>query len=435
LRALPASLAASGILRVLGGYLGFVTPGWLSVIVFLVAFPARNSVNEYWTAYQNRLGAAAHGAVLVPRVPEGGFAVRAALVKSVKLGYPGDVFLRWRAKYGETFTLNFVQESRVVTFEPEVMKAMLAAQFENFSKGPVLFAQFGSFLGSGVFNSDGDMWKFHRSMTRPFFSKERITDFDIFDRHAHDAINQAAERLDAGYPIDFQDLVSRFTLDSATEFLFGRDVRTLSAGLCYPASSPLANSPAFVTHPSNTFANAFTTGQQLTLLRTRYGPTWPLLEFWKNKVKPHRKVVDEFIQPILTEALAKQTAISNDMDKKEGEEDSNDQTLLSHLVGHTQDPLILIDELVNLLVAGRDTTATTLTFAMYMLTQHPNIAQRLREEILNIVGRGRPTFDQMKQMKYLRAFINGTLSYSFPIFTFDCTRIRNIEAISCRVRI
>lgn len=41
-------------------------------------------------------------------------------------------------------------------------------------------------------------------MTRPFFNKERITDFDIFDRHAHDAIEQAAQRLAAGYPIDFQ---------------------------------------------------------------------------------------------------------------------------------------------------------------------------------------------------------------------------------------
>jgi hypothetical protein len=41
-------------------------------------------------------------------------------------------------------------------------------------------------------------------MTRPFFNKERITDFDIFDQHAHDAIEQAADRLAAGYPIDFQ---------------------------------------------------------------------------------------------------------------------------------------------------------------------------------------------------------------------------------------
>ena len=41
-------------------------------------------------------------------------------------------------------------------------------------------------------------------MSRPFFIKERITDFDIFDRHAGDAIEQAVKRLNAGYPVDFQ---------------------------------------------------------------------------------------------------------------------------------------------------------------------------------------------------------------------------------------
>ena len=41
-------------------------------------------------------------------------------------------------------------------------------------------------------------------MTRPFFSKDRITHFDIFDRHAEDAINQFKVRLQQGYPVDFQ---------------------------------------------------------------------------------------------------------------------------------------------------------------------------------------------------------------------------------------
>ena len=48
-------------------------------------------------------------------------------------------------------------------------------------------------------------------MTRPFFNKERVTDFDIFDRHAEDAIEQAGARLAAGYPIDFQ-VRDRFSL-------------------------------------------------------------------------------------------------------------------------------------------------------------------------------------------------------------------------------
>jgi len=46
--------------------------------------------------------------------------------------------------------------------------------------------------------------RFHRTMTRPFFSKERISHFDVFERHADDAITQAKERLTEGYPIDFQ---------------------------------------------------------------------------------------------------------------------------------------------------------------------------------------------------------------------------------------
>ena len=50
----------------------------------------------------------------------------------------------------------------------------------------------------------GDMWKFHRSMTRPFFSHERISHFNIFDRHAEDAITQMKLRFSAGYPVDFQ---------------------------------------------------------------------------------------------------------------------------------------------------------------------------------------------------------------------------------------
>jgi hypothetical protein len=133
-------------------------------------------------------------------------------------------------------------------------------------------------------------------------------------------------------------MASRFTLDSASEFLLGRNVHTLSAGLCYPAYSPLANSPTFLNHPSNKFVNAFTTGQHLTALRTRYGPTWPIMEFWKDKVSPHRKVVDEFIQPILTEALIKQAESASliGKDAPGGSDDSDNETLLSHLVGRTQ---------------------------------------------------------------------------------------------------
>lgn len=130
-------------------------------------------------------------------------------------------------------------------------------------------------------------------------------------------------------------MVSRFTLDSAAEFLFGNDIRTLSAGLPYPHNtSPAATYPH--SHPANVLAKAFLEAQELTALRSRYGSAWPLMEFWKDEVRTRRNVVNQFIDPILKKAIAKKQAEkqrdlkSEDMERNEGE------TLLDHLVNYTE---------------------------------------------------------------------------------------------------
>lgn len=54
-------------------------------------------------------------------------------------------------------------------------------------------------------------------------------------------------------------------------------------------------------------------------------------------------------------------------------------------------------------------TASFLTYAFYMLAEHPEISDRLRQETLGKVGpTNRPSYDDIRDMKYLRAFINGT---------------------------
>ena len=125
-------------------------------------------------------------------------------------------------------------------------------------------------------------------MTRPFFNKERISDFANFDRHADAILRQAKARLAEGFPIDFQDMVARFTLDSATEYLFGYDVNSSGAGLAYPDGSPQSNAPYFFNHPSNRFVQAFGTGQYFTAVRVQVGTAWRLVEFWKDRVSPLR---------------------------------------------------------------------------------------------------------------------------------------------------
>jgi len=260
-------------------------------------------------------------------------------------------------------------------------------------------------------------------MTRPFFTRERISDFDIYDKNCTMTLQHARTRLAEGYPIEFQDLVARFTLDSATEFLFGNDVGSLSADIPYPASAKHLNKPSFYDHPSTIFVKAFTEGQVLTVERMPFGNDWPLLEFWSDKVAPFRKIIDNFTEPLMEEAIAKRNLESSNKgaDAKDDDENGN---LLAHLVKHTQDKNILKDELVNLLVAGRDTTMCLITFAFYMLSEHPDIEKRLRQEIYDKVGQtGKPTYDHMREMKYMRAFLNEVLRL-YPSVPID-NRITN----------
>jgi len=88
-------------------------------------------------------------------------------------------------------------------------------------------------------------------------------------------------------------------------------------------------------------------------------------------------------------------------------------------VNFTEDPTVLRDETMNIMIAGRDTTAGTLTFVIYLLAEHPEVMARLREEILSKVGpTRRPSYDDLRDMKYLRAVINETMRL-FPAVPFN----------------
>jgi len=94
-------------------------------------------------------------------------------------------------------------------------------------------------------------------------------------------------------------------------------------------------------------------------------------------------------------------------------------TLLDHLVNCTEDLTIIRDEILNIMLAGRDTTAGTMTFVVYMLSQHPDVLRKLREEVVNKIGSSRrPTVEDMRDMKYLKAVVNETLRL-YPSVPFN----------------
>lgn len=167
-------------------------------------------------------------------------------------------------------------------------------------------------------------------MTRPFFSRERITHFDMFGRHSDIAISKLLSRLaetsQDGTPlaVDFQDLVSRFTMDSASEFLFGYNIRSIDEPLAYPHANIEASRGS-----STGFAAAFGRVQAETVIRFAFGPMWPYFElFWDRTGKDMREV-DAFVKPIVHAKLEQKKR--GGPEKSVGD-DKDAETLIDHLV-------------------------------------------------------------------------------------------------------
>lgn len=85
-------------------------------------------------------------------------------------------------------------------------------------------------------------------------------------------------------------------------------------------------------------------------------------------------------------------------------------TFLHALASYTRDREVLRDQLVAILLAGRDTTAVTLSWLFYELSQRPKVVEKLQQEIESFVGlRREPTYSDLKNMRYLQHTLNETL--------------------------
>ncbi|KAI5115359.1 hypothetical protein M0805_009652 [Coniferiporia weirii] len=411
---------------------GVSLPPWLRWAALIAVGPFVLSLKVLQDGRTQTREAARRGAIRVPVIPgkwPGNIDVLLNLVKAFETGYIAEPFWPVVEKLGKVFGTRILWVGGIFTIEPEHIKQVLVTEFSNFEKGSEFMYAAHSVLGVGVFNSDGEMWKFHRSMTRPFFSRERISDFELFARHADAAVACAKRRLREGYALDAQDLAARFTLDSATEFLFGRCVHALLAGLPYPNNEQHANTTLVPEGRGSTeeFANAFAQAQVVVIERAQKAMVWPQWEIWRDKSREPMEVVRAYLDPILDEA------IRNNREKKASPVPNNTEegeTLLDQLVKLTDDPVILKDETLNIMIAGRDTTAATLTFVVYMLALHPEVVQCLRAEILERVGPTRkPTYDDIREMKYLRAVINETLRL-YPPVPFDTRKSINATTLA-----
>ena len=117
-------------------------------------------------------------------------------------------------------------------------------------------------------------------------------------------------------------------MDTATEFLFGQDVKSLEGELPYP-STYKGYTPSH-SHPSDKFTSAFNRAQQLVFPRGFLAKAWRLAEFWEDKVATQMEITYQFIDPLIHAALRRKG------DAKGVHEEGNGETLLDHLVQQTE---------------------------------------------------------------------------------------------------
>lgn len=234
-------------------------------------------------------------------------------------------------------------------------------------------------IGPGIFTQDGEEWKHSRDLLRPLFLSKRVDNF----LEVQESVEALIKCIPAGKIVDFQPLFFRFTLDTTTYLLFGRSIRSL----------------ADENEEAEAFGEAFRVSQDYLAHRGRLGPLHWMLN--NKRFRDANATVHKWIDGEIREALA----VFNSKEKDASSRKSTDYGFLGSLMDETQDPKVLRDALLNVLLAGRDTTACLLTWTMRLLVKHGDVMVKLREEIKRTVGVGddakSPDRNDMKRMFYL----------------------------------
>lgn len=94
-------------------------------------------------------------------------------------GYVNDAWALFVEAMGNTFNMALMGKDDIFTTGPDNYKTVFSTDFYSFELGPHDRDIIQFILGLGVFNSNGELWKFYRGMSRLFFSRDRVTDFEI----------------------------------------------------------------------------------------------------------------------------------------------------------------------------------------------------------------------------------------------------------------
>ncbi|CAI9107682.1 OLC1v1007096C1 [Oldenlandia corymbosa var. corymbosa] len=309
-----------------------------------------------------------------------------------------------------TFTLHRpLGHIQVYTANPANVQHILKTHFHNYPKGDFAHMTNWDFMGDGIFNVDGEKWKFQRQVSSHEFNTKSLRRFvetvvaDELNERLIPILSEAAANKTV---LDFQDIFQRFAFDNICKVAFGYDPAYLLSSL-----------------PDAKFPVAFEDCTRL--LSERINAPFPL--YWKAK-----RFFNFGSEKQLKEAVAEVREFSKQImreKKKELEKKSSIDSvdILSRFLtsGYCDEDLVT-DVVISFILAGRDTTSAALTWFFWLLSRHSDVENEILREITEKAES--PLFDEVKDMPYTHASLYETMRL-YPPVPLDTKSAKNDDVL------
>jgi len=280
------------------------------------------------------------------------------------------------AARGDLTRTRFFNKRVLFVVHPDLVHQLLVRDAAKYHKSPA-YRFLDRFLGQGLLNTDGEVWRRHRRLVQPAFHHARVQSY------AQVMVDYAAETASSWGPGEVLAInreMMRLTLRVVAKALFSADVAGQARRIGEAIEVLLGATTATITTPIPP-------------------PAWlptPLNRRSKRAVRALDEVVGEVIAA-----------------RRRSGEDTGD--LLSMLLltqddtGGGMSDKEVRDEAVTLISAGHETTANTLTWAFYLLAQHPDVDGRLQAELRGVLGGRPPSFADLPDLPYTEMVVKETL--------------------------
>lgn len=299
---------------------------------------------------------------------------------------------RLQADLGDRAYVRLPGEHLIMLARPDDIGAILVRHADAVHKSSTM-RRLRMVIGNGLLISEGDIWRERRKLAAPSLKRKQIAAYgDAMVRHA-DAL--ATAWLAAPRRADLQHDMMEITLKIVVECLLGTDL-----------PGDIAEVDAAMHDVMDAYGNIVHSARRLL------PEWWPGV--YRRKLRRGRARLDRVLLAVIAARRA----------------DPSGDDLLARLIraqedeGVVLDDAALRDEVATMFIAGHETTALALTYALMLLGQHPDALAALESEV-DALG-GPPTMADLKRLPWTGAVVDEAMRLYPPAWAMGREVIRDI---------